>query len=142
MPDILSIGQVAERTGLSIHTLRFYEREGILHSPVRRGAGGNRVYSEQDIEWLTLCMVLRASDMPLAAIRRYTELVREGAGNEAERLALLRRHREYLITQMANLSECMDLINYKVGVYEDLIDEGAADHSCNREALPADEGPG
>ena len=131
MPDILSIGQVAERTGLSVHTLRFYEREGILANPVRRGVGGNRVYTEQDIEWLSLCMVLRASGMPLQAVRRYTELVREGAGNEEERLALLRRHREYLNAQLGKLNECMDLINYKVGVYEDLLDQGVTDHSCN-----------
>ncbi|MEV5707920.1 MerR family transcriptional regulator [Actinoallomurus sp. NPDC052274] len=97
MPDsasLLSIGQVAERTGLSVHALRFYEREGVLVDPVRRGPAGRRVYSENDVEWLTVCIILRASGMPLPAIRRYTELVREGDGNEEERLALLRaRHR-------------------------------------------------
>ncbi|GAA3023845.1 MerR family transcriptional regulator [Streptosporangium longisporum] len=127
----LSIGQVAERTGLSVHALRFYEREGILIDPVRRGPGGRRVYGEGDVEWLTLCIVLRASGMPLPDIRRYTEFVRQGTGNEEERLALLRLHRERVTAQIDGLSRCMDLINHKVGVYEDLLDQGATDHPCS-----------
>src|SRR4051812_150676 len=119
----LSIGQVAERTGLSIHALRFYEREGILAEPVRRSAGGRREYTADDIEWLTLCIILRASGMPLSGIRRYTALVREGDGNERERLALLRRHRDEVIGQIQRLQESLDVITYKVGVYEDIIDE-------------------
>ena len=117
----LSIGQVAERTGLSVHTLRFYEREGILASPVRRDAGGRRVYTEDDADWLTVCMVLRASGMPVPTIREYTELVRQGTGNEKERLSLLRRHKRRVAEQMRALTECQDLINYKVGVYEDIL---------------------
>src|SRR5262245_58837132 len=81
----LSIGQVAEQTGLSVHALRFYENEGLFASPVQRGPGGRRVFSQDDVEWLTVCLILRAAGMPLPAIRRYAELVREGAGNEAER---------------------------------------------------------
>lgn len=126
----LSIGQVAERTGLSVHALRFYEREGILANPVRRDAGGRRVYSEDDVEWLTLCIILRASGMPLPAIRRYTELVRQGDGNEHERLALLRRHQADVTEQIARLAECLDLIRFKVGVYEDIIGESADGDLC------------
>jgi DNA-binding transcriptional MerR regulator len=123
----LSIGEVAQRTGLSVHALRFYEREGVLAHPIRRGPGGRRVYGEQDVEWLRLCIVLRASGMPLPAMRRYTELVRLGDGNEEERLALLRRHQENVIAQIGRLTECLDLIGYKVGVYEDYLDQVAAD---------------
>lgn len=126
----LSIGQVAERTGLSVHALRFYEREGILANPVRRGPAGRRAYSEDDVEWLTLCIILRASGMPLPAIRRYTELVRAGGGNEGERLALLRDHEQHVLAQMGQLNRCLDLIRFKVGVYEDLLDRAAAEHGC------------
>ncbi|MEV4894987.1 MerR family transcriptional regulator [Nonomuraea sp. NPDC055795] len=122
----MSIGQLAERTGLSVHTLRFYEREGILLHPVRRGPGGRRVYSDADARWLTTCIVLRASGMPLPAIRTYTELVRQGTGNEAERLALLHEHRERVTRQMSNLNRCLDLINYKVGAYEDILAQASA----------------
>lgn len=137
----LSIGQVAERTGLSVHALRFYEREGILANPVRRGPGGRRVYGGDDLEWLTLCIVLRASGMPLPAIRRYTDLVRQGAGNEAERLTLLRQHQEQVITQIGRLNQSLDLINYKVGVYEDILGQGIADHLCSASPPSEDSGP-
>jgi DNA-binding transcriptional MerR regulator len=117
----LSIGQVAERTGLSIHTLRFYEREGILAEPIRRGPGGRRVYREDDVDWLAVCIILRGSGMPLPVLRRYTELVREGPGNEKERLALLRQHQDDVTAQIAELTRCLDLIRFKVGVYQDIL---------------------
>lgn len=122
----LSIGQVAERTGLSVHALRFYEHEGLFVNPVRRGPGGRRVYSQDDVDWLTVCIVLRASGMPLPALRRYTDLVREGAGNEEERLALLREHQALVTTRMGRLTECLDLIRFKVGLYEDLLEQASA----------------
>lgn len=134
MPE-LSIGQVAERTGLSVHTLRFYERERIFANPVRRGPGGRRVYSEDDVDWLTLCIFLRASGMPLPSIRRYTELVREGTGNEVERLNLMRQHRERVNAKIQELTKSLDLINYKVGVYEDIVEQ--TDHSTTT-ISPAD----
>lgn len=123
----LSIGEVADRTGLSVHALRFYEREGIFANAVRRGSDGRRLYSEDDVDWLTVCIVLRASGMPIPVIRRYTELVRQGAGNEEERLGIMRAHREQVNAQMARLTEALDLINYKVGVYEDFVAEAKAD---------------
>jgi len=119
--DELSIGQVAERTGLSVHALRFYEREGIFLSPIRRAAGGRRVYTEDDVDWLTLCTILRGAAMPLDDIRRYTELVRAGDGNEPERLALLRRHEERVREQQHKLDRCLDLTRFKIGVYEDIL---------------------
>ncbi len=122
----LSIGEVAERTGLSVHALRFYEREGLLAGPIRRDPGGRRVYDEDDVGWLTVCVILRGSGMPLPEIRRYTGLVRAGEGNEADRLDVLREHRERVLDQMEQLRKCLDLINYKVGVYEDILDARAA----------------
>jgi DNA-binding transcriptional MerR regulator len=119
----LTIGQVAERTGLSVHTLRFYEREGIFANTVERAPGGRRLYREDDVDWLTVCIVLRASGMPIPVIRRYTELVRQGPGNEEERLAIMRAHRTEVTAQIGRLTECLDLINYKVGVYEDILTE-------------------
>lgn len=130
----LTIGQVAERTGMSVHALRFWEREGILANPVRRGPGGQRRYSEDDVEWLTLCIILRGAGMPLPAIRRYTELVRAGDGNERERLVLLREHEARVTAQMRQLSQCQDLIRFKIGVYEDILAAQAATRSPTQPA--------
>ena len=123
----VSIGQAAQRTGLSVHALRFYEREGLLASPVRRDAGSRRSYSEADLEWLELCVKLRSSGMPIAAVRRYTELVRGGAGNEAERLTIMREHQERLTAQIAALTGCLELVSFKVRLYEESLETGAAD---------------
>lgn len=122
----LSIGQVAERTGLSVHALRFYERQGMLATPVARDASGRRLYTERDVEWLDFCTMLRASGMPLALIREYTDLVAAGPGNEEERLALLRRHQESVTTQLDELGRCLDMITHKAGVYEDHLAQGTA----------------
>ncbi|HUQ59801.1 MerR family transcriptional regulator [Lentzea sp.] len=122
----LSIGQVAERTGLSVHALRFYEKEGILAHQVHRGPGGRRVYTQQDIDWLRMCIMLRMSGMPVPEIRRYTELVRQGDGNELQRLEILKEHQDRVGRQMEQLQECMDLITHKVGIYQDYVNSIAA----------------
>lgn len=115
----LSIGEVAQRTGLSVHALRFYEREGLLASPVQRTADGRRAYRERDLTWLDVCIKLRSSGMPLAAIRRYAELVAEGPGNEKERLDILRQHQQRVTAQIVALTTCLQMINFKVNLYQD-----------------------
>lgn len=111
---------------MSVHTLRLYERKGLFASPVRRGDNGHRVYGDEDVEWLKICSTLRSSGMPLAEIRRYAQLVREGTGNELDRLDLLRRHRERIAAQIAELERCLGLISWKVQVYEGRVAAGDA----------------
>jgi DNA-binding transcriptional MerR regulator len=123
----LGIGDVARETGLSVHALRFYEREGLMLSGhVARGTGGRRRYSPQDVNWLRICIKLRASGMPLAKIRRLAELVREGPGNERERLELLREQQRRVENQLAELEECLRIISRKVGIYEQHVADGTA----------------
>jgi DNA-binding transcriptional MerR regulator len=123
----LSIGDVAERTGLSVHTLRFYEREGLLCHRIRRESGHRR-YSAADLDWIDICIKLRASGMPLATIKQFAELVGQGPGNEEQRLALLREHQRRIVAQIGELNDCLDLITWKVGVYETHLAEGTAQH--------------
>ncbi|WP_144127890.1 MerR family transcriptional regulator [Catellatospora sichuanensis] len=122
----LTIGQVCARTGLSVHTLRLYEREGLFAGEVRRDGRGRRVYSAWDVEWLEYCMRFRASGMPLATIRRFAELVRQGVGNEHIRLKLLREHRDVVVERIAELTACLEVIDFKVGVYEEHLAQGNA----------------
>ena len=126
MDDHLAIGDVATRTGLSIDTLRFYEREGLMISPVRRRSG-RRAYGDADVAWLDICRRLRESDMPLAEIRRFATLVRQGPGNEAERLALLRCHEERVRARMTALTDALDVISGKVGTYAERVARGSAE---------------
>ncbi|MEV7549143.1 MerR family transcriptional regulator [Amycolatopsis sp. NPDC089917] len=123
----LAIGQVTDRTGLSVHALRFYEKEGLLAAPVKRDSNGRRVYTEYDVEWLVNCTKFRASGMPLATIREFAELVRQGPGNEEERLELLRAHQDTVRDRIAELADCLEVISRKVEVYEEHVARGTAD---------------
>jgi DNA-binding transcriptional MerR regulator len=110
-----SISEAAEKCGLSQHTLRWYERIGLL-GPVARDANGRRRFSDADLGWLDLITRLRETGMPVSDMQRYAELVRSGAG-EAERLELLRRHRDEVRRALAAQRECLKLLNSKIDTY-------------------------
>lgn len=122
----LSIGEVARQTGLSVHALRWFEREGLFLRPIPR-AGHRRLFDPSDVAWLMLCNRLRASGMPIAQIRRFATLVQAGPGNEAERLAVLEAHEREVRKRIAELTECLDIIQSKVAVYRAHLAAGTAD---------------
>lgn len=122
-----TIGEVAEAVGLSVHALRFYEREGLLIGPVERTASGRRRYTQVDVDWLGVCMRLRESRMPLSELKRFATLVRDGPGNEADRLALLDDHRARVDAQIQALEQAREIIAWKTGVYQDKLRAGETD---------------
>lgn len=122
---LFSIGEVSAHTGLSVDTLRFYESRG-LFSPANRTSGGRRLFSEDDIAWIGICQRLRASRMPLPEITHYAEMVRAGAGNEAQRLELLQRHETVVRAQITGLEDALDLITSKVRAYTGALAAGTA----------------
>ncbi|MBF4577519.1 MerR family transcriptional regulator [Frondihabitans sp. VKM Ac-2883] len=124
--QLLTIGEVSERTGLGVHALRYYEREGLLLGSVARSSGGRRLYTTFDIEWLTMCNRFRACGMPLSDIRRYAELVADGPGNEQERLALLRQHEERVRAEMNEMSATLTAIAAKAQLYAEHVEAGDA----------------
>ncbi|MGY2704491.1 DNA-binding transcriptional MerR regulator [Nocardioides sp. HB32] len=115
----LSIAAAAERTGLTPDTLRYYEHDGLMLRPVGRTSSGHRRYTEADLRWIELLTRLRGTGMPIRDVRRYAELVRTGDGNEEERLALLRAHRQLVLAQLAEVQEHLGAIDAKIGIYED-----------------------
>jgi DNA-binding transcriptional MerR regulator len=110
-----SIGQTAEKCGLSQPTLRWYERIGLLGT-IERGGDGRRRFTDGDLDWLSLLIKLRATGMPVKDMQRYAELVRSGAG-EAERIELLKRHREEVRRALATQRECLKLLDMKISNY-------------------------
>ncbi|ACZ86568.1 MerR family transcriptional regulator [Streptosporangium roseum] len=124
--DGLSIGDVAKATGLSVHALRFFEREELFIGPIPRTAGGQRVYGPADVEWLLLCNRLRESGMPIATLKEFARLVRSGRGNEAERLALLEEHERTVRDRIADLTASLEIIHGKVVTYRKHVEEGTA----------------
>jgi len=123
----LSIAEAARRTGVTAHTLRYYERAGLVVTPVDRTAGGSRRYHQLDLEWITVCTRLRATGMPIKTIRRYAELVAAGHGNEEQRLALMEAHRADVRARIAELEENLELIDHKIDVYRGRLEAGDAD---------------
>jgi DNA-binding transcriptional MerR regulator len=123
----LTIAEAARRTGVSVHTLRYYERAGLVVSPIDRTATGRRRYHELDLKWIVVCTKLRATGMPIKGIKRYAELVAAGQGNEEDRLALLEAHREEVLARLAELQENLKVINHKIDVYRGRLAAGEAD---------------
>lgn len=114
-----SIAEAAETLGLSVDTLRYYERDGLLLRPVPRGGSGHRRYEEVDLRWVELVTRLRSTGMPIRDVRRYADLVRAGAGNEADRLDVLRNHRDQVLRQLAEVTTHLAAIETKIATYED-----------------------
>ncbi|KQY55764.1 MerR family transcriptional regulator [Aeromicrobium sp. Root495] len=114
-----TIAEAVEITGLTAHTLRYYERDGLLLTDVDRDSAGRRLYSEGDLTWIELVTKLRSTGMPIRDVRRYAELVRAGEHTQGERLALLRSHRAHVMEQLAEITDHLGAIDRKIGIYED-----------------------
>ena len=123
-PD-LTIAEAAERAGISAHTIRYYERAGLL-APIERTDSGHRRFAAEDIEWIVVITKLRATGMSIRRIREYAELVREGDGNELERLALLESHREEVLRRLDEVQRNLELVDYKIALYRKRLDRSKA----------------
>lgn len=128
VPDAgVSIAEAARRTGVSAHTLRYYERAGLVVSPVDRTSGGRRRYRHIDLQWIKVCTKLRATGMPIRGIKRYAELVAAGPGNEKERLELLETHRLDVLAKLEEVQQSLATIDHKIDVYRGRLEAGDAD---------------
>ena len=123
----VSIAEAARLTGVSAHTLRYYERAGLVVTKIDRTSSGRRRYHQLDLAWITICTKLRSTGMPIRSIRRYAELVAEGRGNEKERLALLEAHRESVLARLAEVRDNLRTIDHKIDVYRGRLEAGDAD---------------
>ncbi len=115
-----SIAEAAEVTGVSIDTLRWYEREQ-LFPPVPRDSARRRRYSDRDIERIELMLRLRRTGMPLRDIRRFVELLAGRSETHAERLALLNAHRRRILADMTQLDKDLAAVDHKIGHYTQMI---------------------
>jgi DNA-binding transcriptional MerR regulator len=113
----LTISATAEAAGISAHTLRYYERAGLI-DPVERATSGHRRYAEEDLARIRFIGYLRRTGMPISRIREYFDLVREGESTEPERLELLLRHREDVLTQLEETQDHLAAINRKIEIYK------------------------
>lgn len=112
-----SIAQAAQHSGLSIDTLRYYERIGLIDPPAR-DSGGRRNYSEDDLAWLGFLTKLRTTGMPIRMMREYAQLRHQGLGSATRRKQILIEHRTDVLERIADLQACLDVLNYKITNYE------------------------
>ena len=113
MEEELSIQHVSKLTGLSIDTLRYYERIGLL-APVERASSGHRRYRQKDLDWIALLINLRETGMPLAQMLHFAELRRQGDATANERLLLLEQHQRSLEQRMQKLEYHLAVLQQKI----------------------------
>src|SRR5258708_4892219 len=113
----MSIHEMAERTGVSAHTLRYYERVGMLN-PVRRDASsGHRDFQEADVAWVNFIICLRATGMPIRDIIHYAALVRQGDETIPDRLQVLEAHQQRVEEQQRIINQHLTAITTKIASY-------------------------
>lgn len=118
----MRIAEVSEQSGLSSDTLRYYERIGLI-PPVHRNDGGIRDYSELDIRRVKFIKCMRSAGLPIDVLIDYFELVQQGEETIESRKEILIAQREQLLTRMADMQKTVDLLNYKINVYEKVVSE-------------------
>jgi DNA-binding transcriptional MerR regulator len=114
-----SIAQAAAHTGLSIDTLRYYERNGLVEPPAR-DSGGRRTYSDVDLAWLHFLTRLRTTGMPIRMMREYAQLRHRGDATAARRRQILIEHRAEVRERVTELQSCLDMLDYKITNYEQI----------------------
>lgn len=114
--DELAIGEIAAATGLSAHTLRYYEDQGLIPM-VRRNGAGHRRYRPEHVRWIGLLDRLRVSGMSIARMRDYVELAVRGDETAAERHALLEAHEADIDDRIAELEACRAIVRAKIDLY-------------------------
>lgn len=113
--DRLTIAEVAERAGVSAHTLRYYERIGLLS--VGRDESGHRAYTAADLGRVVFLTRLRMTGMPIRGLQRYVALVEAGGTTVPARLALLEEHRDAVRARMAELAAALEAVDRKIATY-------------------------
>ena len=112
-----SIGEFSEATGLSTHTLRYYEKEGLLS--VGRGRGGQRFYLDSDLRWVEFIMRLKETGMPLREIKIYADLRAKGDRTLRDRREMLKIHREHIVAEIKKWQGHLCNMDKKIKFYDE-----------------------
>jgi DNA-binding transcriptional MerR regulator len=118
------IGELSKHTELSIDTLRYYEKIGLI-SHVTRDQGGRRVYDENQLAWIGFVKVLKATGMPLKHMIEYAQMRQQGEQTTQGRLELLKTHISHIQSQLVQLQTSHNLVEAKIKTYERALEDGA-----------------
>jgi DNA-binding transcriptional MerR regulator len=120
--ELLTIQEVAAATGLSTHTLRYYERIGLIHS-IDRAGSGHRRYSPDNLGWIDFLLKLRSTGMSVQEMQKYTQLQRAGDNTLPERLEMLKTLRNKVEVHIDELEKNLGVVRYKIEIYQQEVDE-------------------
>ncbi|MGL4772432.1 MAG: MerR family transcriptional regulator, partial [Clostridium sp.] len=115
--DMYSIKEASDRLNVSIHTLRYYEKEGLTPF-VNRDKNGVRVYTDVDIEWIYMIRCLRDTDMPISMIREYIALYMEGEHTLEKRREIMYSYQSFVNNRIKTMETCLKHINKKLEYYD------------------------
>lgn len=118
----MRISEVAAKCGLSIDTIRYYEKAGICPA-IERGRDGKRVFSMENLNWLILLASLRETGMPTQRMKHFASLYQRGNATVGARKDMLRQHEDHLARQQARLHQCRALLARKIARYDEILGE-------------------
>lgn len=128
-----TIRQVAEKMGVTVPTLRYYDKEGLLPF-VDKKPNGTRVFKDEDFQGLNIITCMKNSGMPIKDIKKFMDLCNEGNSTLQERLEIFLERKEVVLKQMEELNKVMETIKHKIWYYKTAIEAGTeAVHKQNKE---------
>lgn len=116
----MRISEVSEHSGISTDTLRYYERIGLI-PPVNRNRSGIRDYNEIDVKRVEFIKCMRSAGLPIETLIKYYGLVQQGDCTIEARKDILKKQREQLVAKMEEIQKTLDLVDYKIEVYENVL---------------------
>ena len=116
----MRIAEVGERYGISVDTLRYYERIGLI-PPVHRNEGGIRDYNDLDLRRVEFIKCMRSAGLSIEVLIEYVDLVQQGDDTIETRKGILKEQRELLLARMKELQKTLDLLDHKIDVYENAV---------------------
>ncbi|QKY69859.1 MerR family transcriptional regulator [Lentibacillus sp. CBA3610] len=127
-----SISEVANKLNLTVYTLRYYDKEGLMPF-VERTTGGKRVFKDSDVELLNVIECLKSSGLPIKDIKNFIEWLSEGDSTLKQRYDMFIERKAAVEKQMAELRKTMDLIEHKCSYYKTALEAGTEDvHKDNK----------
>jgi DNA-binding transcriptional MerR regulator len=126
----MKISEVSEQYDISADTLRYYERVGLIPA-VNRTESGIRDYNPTDVEWVDFIKCMRNAGLPIEVLSEYVELVQQGEHTNGARKQILINQRDELVRKMEEMQKTLDLLNYKIKVYENAVLEKEKDLSID-----------
>ncbi len=133
----MTIGEVSDLTGLSYHTLRYYEKVDLIRN-IKRNEQDKREYSEKDVEWINILVSLKRTKMPISEFWRYAELYYcSDSCIEclSERVKILDEHRQVLIQQLNELQDSVDFLSWKISALSQAGESLEDNHKQSRKCM-------